>query len=213
MTFGLCNAPATFQTFMDTKFADLITTGHVVIYLDDILIFATTINELICLTHLVLQCLQELDLYLRPAKCSFKQTSVEYLGLIISEGKLRMDPVKLKAIHYWPQPKTVKDVQKFLGFCNFYRRFVKDYSTVARPLFNLTKQNTTWLWSSECNNVFTHLQHTLTTSPVLVLLDYDRAFTLITDASNYCHWCYFRTRRCLWMLSSSCILLKVTTTC
>src|SRR5882672_9563944 len=185
MTFGLCNAPATFQTFMDTQFADLIATGHVVIYLDDILIFATTLNELIRLTHLVLQRLQELDLYLRPAKCSFNQTSVEYLGLIISEGELRMDPVKLKAIDEWPLPKTVKDVQKFLGFCNFYRRFVKDYSTIARPLFNLTKQNTAWLWTSECNNAFTRLQHTLTTSPVLVLPDYDRAFTLITDASDY----------------------------
>src|SRR6267378_5850158 len=97
-----------------------------------------------------------------------------------------MDPVKLKAIDEWPLPKTVKDVQKFLGFCNFYRRFVKDYSTIARPLFNLTKQNTTWLWTSECNNVFTRLQHTLTTSLVLVLPDYDRAFTLITDASD-CH--------------------------
>src|SRR5882672_11831142 len=98
MTFGLCNTPATFQTFMDTKFADLIATGHIVIYLDDILIFATTLNKLICLTHLVLQRLQELDLYLRPTKCSFNQTSVEYLGLIILEGELRMDPVKLKAI-------------------------------------------------------------------------------------------------------------------
>ncbi len=185
MTFSLCNTPATFQTFMDTKFADLIATGHVVIYLDDILIFTTTLHELIRLTHLVLQCLQELDLYLRPTKCSFNQTSVEYLGLIISEGELRMDPVKLKAIQDWPQPKTVKDIQKFLGFCNFYRRFVKDYSTVARPLFNLTKQNTTWHWSSECNNTFTRRQHTLTTSPVLILPDYDQAFTLITNASDY----------------------------
>src|SRR5258708_17142720 len=109
---------------MDTKFADLIATGHVVIYLDDILIFATTMNKLIRLTHLVLQCLQELDLYLRPAKYSFNQTSVEYLGLIISEGELRMDPVKLKAIQDSPQPQTIKDIQKFLGFCNFYHRFV-----------------------------------------------------------------------------------------
>ncbi len=131
MTFGLCNALATFQMFMDTKFADLIAMGHVVIYLNDILIFATTLNELICLTHLVLQCLQELDLYLRPTKCSFNQTSVEYLGLIISEGELRIDLVKLKAIQDWPLPKTVKDIQKFLGFCNFYHHFVKDYSTLA----------------------------------------------------------------------------------
>ena len=121
MNFGLCNAPATFQTFMDEQFKDLIATGHVVIYLDDILIFATTILVLEQLTHQVLQRLLDLDLFLRPEKCSFNRTSVEYLGIIISEGELRMDPIKLKAVRDWPWPKTVKDIQKFLGFCNFYR--------------------------------------------------------------------------------------------
>jgi hypothetical protein len=104
MTFGLCNAPVTFQTFMDTQLADAIATGHVVVYLDDILIFATTLAELERYTHIVLQPLADLDLFLRPAKCSFNQTSVEYLGLIISEGELHMDPVKLKAIQEWPRP-------------------------------------------------------------------------------------------------------------
>jgi hypothetical protein len=121
MNFGLCNAPATFQTFMDEQFKDLIITGHVVIYLDDILIFANTLLVLEQLTHQVLQQLLDLDLFLRPEKCSFNRTSVEYLGIIISEGKLRMDPIKLKAVKDWPQPKTVKDIQKFLSFCNFYR--------------------------------------------------------------------------------------------
>jgi hypothetical protein len=104
MTFGLCNAPATFQTFMDMQFADIIATGHVVIYLDDILIFAETLIELTRLTHCVLQQIQDLDLFLRPTKCSFNQMSVEYLGLIISEGEIRMDPIKLKAIQEWPKP-------------------------------------------------------------------------------------------------------------
>ena len=98
MTFGLCNAPATFQTFMDMQFADIIATRHVVIYPDDILIFAETIRELMQLTHQVLQRIQDLDLFLRPTKCSFNQTSVEYLGLIISKGEIHMDSVKLKAI-------------------------------------------------------------------------------------------------------------------
>jgi len=110
MTFRLCNAPATFQTFMDMQFADIITTGHVVIYLDNIFIFAETLRELTQLTHRVLQRIQDLDLFLRPVKCSFNQTSVEYLGLIISEGEIRMDPVKLKAIQDWPLPRMVKDV-------------------------------------------------------------------------------------------------------
>jgi len=104
MTFGLCNAPTTFQTFMNMQFANIITTGHVVIYLDNILIFAEMLQELTQLTHQVLQRIQDLDLFLRPAKCSFNQTSVEYLGLIISEGEIRIDPIKLKAIQEWPLP-------------------------------------------------------------------------------------------------------------
>jgi hypothetical protein len=105
---------------MDTQLADAIATGHIVVYLDDILIFAMTLVELERYTHIVLQWLVDLDLFLRPAKCSFNQTSVEYFGLIISEGELRMDPVKLKAIQEWPRPRSIKEIQKFLGFCNFY---------------------------------------------------------------------------------------------
>jgi len=131
MTFGLCNAPATFQTFMDIEFGPLIKEGCVVVYLNNILIYTTTITELVYWTHKVFQLLLKLDLYLRPAKCSFNQTSVEYLGLIISKGKLCMDPIKLKAVQDWPTPKKVKDIQQFLGFCNFYHRFVQDYSTLA----------------------------------------------------------------------------------
>ena len=127
MNFGLYNALATFQTFMDEQFKDLIATGHVVVYLYDILIFADNEAELEQLTHKVLQCLLDLDLFLRLEKCSFNKTAVKYLSIIISEGELCIDPVKLTAVKQWPRPKTVKDIQKFLGFCNFYCRFVKAY--------------------------------------------------------------------------------------
>ena len=102
MNFGLCNALATFQMFMDEQFKDLIATGHIIVYLDDILIFTDNEAELEQLTHRVLQCLLDLNLFLQLEKCSFNQTSVEYLGLIISEGELHMDPIKLKAVHNWP---------------------------------------------------------------------------------------------------------------
>ena len=120
MTFGLCNAPATFQTFMNSIFGDLIDEGHVVVYLDDILIFHDKMEELDKLTHEVLRRLEEFDLYLKPEKCSFVKKVVEYLGVIITEGKVKMDPAKVQAILDWPRPKTVKEIQKFLGFCNFY---------------------------------------------------------------------------------------------
>jgi len=185
MTFGLCNALATFQTFMDTQFTDFLATSKVVIYLNDILTMAQTIVELIKLTYGILQCLLDLNLYLQPKKCSFNQTSVEYLGLIISEGELHMDPVKLNAVTNWPTPKTIKEVQKFLGFCNFYCCFVKNYSALAQPLFNLTKKDIPFHWEQEEEQAFHSLQSTLTMAPVLILPDYDKLFTLITDASNY----------------------------
>jgi len=183
--FGLCNAPATFQTFMDTQFANFLDTGEVVIYLNDILIMAKTIVRLVQLTHGILQQLLDLDLYLQPKKCSFNQTSMEYLGLIISEGELRMDPVKLNTVSNWPTLKTMKEVQKFLGFCNFYQRFVKNYSALAQPLFNLTKKNTPFIWNQEEEQAFHSLQTALTTAPVLLLPNYGKPFTLIIDASDY----------------------------
>ena len=157
MNFGLCNAPAIFQTFMDEQLKDLIATGHMVIYLDDILIFADNKAELERLIHRVLQCLLDLDLFLQPEKCLFNRTSVEYLGLIISEGKLCMDPIKLEAVRKWPRPKTVKDIQKFLGFCNFYQRFVKGYSELTCPLFDLTKKGEPFIWTDCHEASFTGL--------------------------------------------------------
>jgi len=185
MTFRLCNAPATFQTFMDTQFANFLATGKVVIYLDDILIMAQTLVELVKLTHGILQHLLDLDLYLQPKKCSFNQTSVEYLGLIISKGELHMDPVKLTAVTNWPTPKTMKEVQKFLGLGNFYCCFVKNYSALAQPLFNLTKKDVPFHWDQAEEQAFCNLQSALTSAPVLILPDYDKPFTLITDTSDY----------------------------
>jgi hypothetical protein len=146
MTFGLCNAPATFQTFMNTLFQDLIDQGHVVVYLDDILLFQDSQTKLTTLTHEVLQRLQDNHLFLKPEKCSFAKTSIEYLGFIITEGFIGMDPAKVSAVQQYPVPSKVKEVQAFLGFCNFYRCFVKDYSTIARPLFNLTMRDTPFVW-------------------------------------------------------------------
>jgi hypothetical protein len=116
MTFGLCNAPATFQAFINDIFSDLVDKGHLVVYLDNILLFHNDLAKL----HEVLQCLKKYDLYLKPEKCSFDQTAIEYLGIIISAGNIRMDPAKIQGITKWPHPTKVKEIQSFLGFCNFY---------------------------------------------------------------------------------------------
>src|SRR6266571_3196256 len=185
MTFGLCNAPTTFQTFMNSIFEDMVAGGHVVVYLDDILIFAEDTRLLEELMHEVLSRLEKFDLYLKPEKCSFMQTSIEYLGVILSEGQVQMDHSKIAGIVNWPVPRTVKHVQAFLGFCNFYRCFIKDFSHIAQPLFNLMKKDVPFVWGPDQEHAFKDLIMIFTTAPVLALPDHGQPFHLITDASDF----------------------------
>ena len=124
MFFGMCNSPATFQAMMDSIFADLIEKGYVIVYMDDILIFAKTKELLQEYTRMVLQKMHEHDLFLKPKKCEFKKERIEYLGMIIQQGKISMDPVKLGGIKDWSTPNSVKQVRSFLRFGNFYREFI-----------------------------------------------------------------------------------------
>ena len=134
MSFGMCNLPTTFQAMMDPIFIDMIEGNLVIIYMDDILIFTKTQEELERITKLVLKPLWDNDLYLKPKKCKFNKTIIKYLGLIVKEGQLSMDPVKLKGITEWPIPSTVKQLWAFLGFGNFYRWFIQKFSKIAMPL-------------------------------------------------------------------------------
>lgn len=134
MFFGLTNSPATFQAMMDNIFRDMIDQGHVAVYLDDIIVFTQTLEEHRKIVQEVLHRLEQNDLFLKPEKCEFEKDSVEYLGLVIKEGELHMDPVKTKAITEWPVPRNKKDVQSFRGFANFYRHFIKDFGKITKPL-------------------------------------------------------------------------------
>jgi hypothetical protein len=120
MYFGLTNSPATFRTMMNKIFQDLITEGVVSVYLNNILIFTSSIEEHHCITQLVLDRIREHKLYLQPKKCEFKKTRIEYLGVIISHNKVEMDPVKVAGVADWPTPMNKKEVQFFVGFINFY---------------------------------------------------------------------------------------------
>jgi Reverse transcriptase (RNA-dependent DNA polymerase) len=141
MFFGMCNSPATFQGMMDDIFMMMIDNRLVIVYMDNILIFADTKEELERITKLVLEKLQEHDLFLKAKKCEFCQTRIEYLGMIIEEGKISMDAVKLGGIRDWPVPTMLKQTRYFLGFGNFYRKFISHYSKLARPLNDLTKKD------------------------------------------------------------------------
>ena len=184
MFFGLTNSPATFQTMMNDIFHDLIMDGTVCVYLDDILIFTKTLEEHRKIVKIVMERLQEYKLYLRPEKCDFEQSKIEYLGLIISEGKVEMDPVKVAGVAEWPAPENKKGVQSFVGFTNFYRRFIKDFSLHARPLFDLTKKGVLFIWGEREQAAFEKMKELITTAPVLIFPDDHRTYRVEADSSD-----------------------------
>jgi hypothetical protein len=146
MYFGLTNSPATFQTMMNEIFQDLITEGVVLVYLDDILIFTNSLEEHSRITRLVLDLMCKHKLYLRPEKCEFEKVRIEYLGVIISHNKVEMDPVKITGVAAWPTPSNKKEVQSFVGFINFYQRFIPGFSHHVRTLFDLTMKDVRFIW-------------------------------------------------------------------
>jgi hypothetical protein len=184
MPFGLTNTPATFQALVNSTFAEWID-KFVVAYLDDILIFSRTLKEHDDHIRMVLQRLRKAKLYARPEKCEFYARSVDFLGFIIDAEGIRMDPAKLEAINAWPTPTSVRDAQSFLGFCNFYRQFIEGYSTIAKPLTDLTKKGTSFYWNDQENAAFLGLKKAFSEADILRHADPTRPYTLETDASGY----------------------------
>jgi hypothetical protein len=170
MYFGLTNSPATFQTMMNEIFQDLITEGIISVYLNDILIFTNSLEEHSQITHLVLDRMCEHKLYLRPEKCEFERTKIEYLGVIISHNKVEMDPVKIAGVADWPMPSNKKEVQSFVGFINFYRCFIPGFSHHTRALFDLTMKDVRFIWGLPQEDSFMKLKELVTSAPVLVLI-------------------------------------------
>src|SRR6202522_4028187 len=184
MFFGMCNSPATFQGMMDAIFVDMIEGCIVIIYMDNILIFARNQEDLERYTKLVLQRLRENDLFLKALKCEFNKTRIEYLGMIVEEGKISMDPIKLGGIRDWPIPTTVKQTRSFLGFGNFYRQFITHFSDIAQPLNNLMKKDKKFEWKKECQEAFYCLKMKFTEEPVLMIPNHSKPFQIESDASK-----------------------------
>ena len=185
MFFGMCNSPATFQSMMDSIFVEEIEEGVTIVYMDDILIYATTLELLEKYTKRVLQKLRDHDLFLKANKCEFNKTKMEYLGLVVEEGKISTDPVKVKGFADWPIPTCVKDVQSFLGFGNFYRKFIPGFLTLAAPLNALLKKEAPFHWTKEAQRSSNSFKQRLTSSLVLMMLDQTRPFQIECDASKY----------------------------
>ena len=170
---------------MNDIFRTLISEGIVVVYLDDILIFMETEEEHEQAVRRVLEVLVEHKLFLRPEKCEFHRKRIEYLGLVISENKVEMDPVKVAGVCDWPTLENRTDVQAFVGFVNFYRRFIQDFSTIARPLFDLTRSDKAWNWDTKEQDAFEHLKTAVTTAPVLMSPQDSEPFRIEADSSDF----------------------------
>ncbi|QRW19916.1 Retrotransposable element Tf2 protein [Rhizoctonia solani] len=183
MPFGLTNAPAAFQHFMNDLFRDLIDVT-VVIYLDDILIFSEDPKDHPTHVREVLSRLMKNQLFCKLSKCHFHVTTVDYLGIVISPAGFSMDQKKIEAVTSWPQPRTVKQVQAFLGFVNYLRRFIPNFSSVARPLHNLTKKESPWSWDVLEEQAFQELKALVTKAPVLIHSNPNLPYYLETDASG-----------------------------
>ena len=184
MQFGMMNSPAVFQRAMNELFADMIDKG-VLVYLDDIIIYAKDEKELIRLTRKVLQKLRDADFYLKPEKCYFNKTELDYLGFVVKADGLKMDPYKVKAIQDWPDLKSKKDIKKFIGFANFYRKFIDGYSTIVKPLTSLLGEKRTFTWGTAQQEAFRKLKDAFMNGPILTRPDPDKPYVMETDASDF----------------------------
>ena len=185
MYFGMTNSPATFQALMNSVFADLIAKGEVVVYMDDILIYSKHLKDHHQVVQEVLKRLEHYDLYLKPEKCKFVKDSMDYLGMIIHPGEVQMDPGKVTAVRDWPTPMMLKEVRAFIGFANFYRRFIQGFSTMAHPLYDLTKKDVSWHWSQEQQEAFDAITKQFCEEPILKVYDPELPTCVECDASGF----------------------------
>jgi hypothetical protein len=182
MPFGLTNAPSTFMRLMNHVLRSFI--GKFLVYFDDNLIFSKAIEEHVDLILQVLDVLRKEKLYANIKKCTFCTDQVVFLGFVVSGEGIGVDESKVKAIKECPSPTNVSQVRSFHGLAGFYRRFVKDFSTIIAPLNELTNKYIVFKWSEPQENVFHELKKRLNEAPLLVLPDFTKTFEVECDASG-----------------------------
>ena len=184
MFFGQTNAPPTFQRYMNETFARMISERKVVIFMDDVIVHGKTREELTAHVSEFLQKCQDEDLRLKIAKSTFETQEIDFLGYKVKYGQYSPCPIKTAAIKDWPTPTNLKELRSFIGFCNFYRMFIANFSQIAHSLHLLTKGDQEYIWEEPQQQAFQELKNRLTSSPVLRLPDLSKPFTIQTDASK-----------------------------
>ncbi|KAJ9513279.1 hypothetical protein QJQ45_001317 [Haematococcus lacustris] len=198
LCFGLCNAPATFQKTMNRIFEPMIKAGSALVYLDDILVMSNTPEEHVQHLRQVLELMRAHKLFAKLSKCEFNRPELAFLGHIVGRNGVAVDPAKVKVVAEWPQPRGLKELQAFLGLCNFFRRFIRGYSSVAAPLTDLTRQDkqaaptgaqhdarvqAAFAKDPQVKGAFQALKAALCSAPVLALPDFSKPYLVWTDAS------------------------------
>ena len=183
MPMGLCNGPSTFERAMELILSGL-QWRTLLVYLDDIIIFATSAQEMMLRMDEVFSRLSQAGLKLKADKCHLFQEQVRFLGHTVSKNGIGPDPEKVQAIHEWPRPRNVTDVRAFLGLCSYYRRYIRGFSEKARPLFKLLEAGEVFQWTSECESAFQNLKGVLSGNEVLAYPRDEGLYILDTDASN-----------------------------
>ena len=181
MPFGLTNAPATFQSLMNEVFRDHLR-KFILVFFDDILVYSNSLTDHYKHLRIVLELVKGHQLVTKANKCFFSKRQVEYLGHIISAQGVATDPLKIQAILDWPIPKNLKQLRGFLGLTRYYRRFVKGYGSISKPLTNLLRKEALG-WNEEATQAFTLLKKLMTNAPVLALPDFNKKFVVETNAS------------------------------
>ncbi|GBG90317.1 hypothetical protein CBR_g50566 [Chara braunii] len=184
MPFGLTNAPATFQRCMNDLFR-LSLDKFVVVYLDDILVFSKTLQEHQGHLRQVLEKLREANFKINPKKCEWAKTQVLYLGHVLDGDGIKPEDSKIAAIKDWPTPRTLTELRSFSGLANYYRKFVRNFSTIAAPLRRLLKKETIWKWDKDCTSAMKKLKQALIEYPVFKVADPSLSFVVTIHASQY----------------------------
>ena len=183
MPFGLCNAPATFERLMEYVLQGL-NWRTCLVYLDDIIVVGKTFEEHLRNLGEVFQRIRKAGMKLNPTKCALFKSKVKYLGHIVSAEGVGTDPEKIKAVNHWPVPQSSHELRSFLGLCTYYRRFVANFSSIAKELYKLTERSAPFVWTESCQRAFEKLKNVLSSTPVLSYPIPEKEFILDTDASN-----------------------------
>jgi len=182
MPFGLCNAPATFQRMMNLIFEDMLF-RNIKVYLDDCNIYSKTFEQHLKDLEEVFIRLRNAGLKLKPTKCHFCHQEIKFLGHIVGVNGIKVDPDKIEKVKNFPQPKNLRELRGFVGLASYYRKFIKDFSNIVRPLTKLFKKSEEYIWTEKQGKAFDILKEKLTTAPVLQFPNFDEPFILYTDAS------------------------------